>query len=239
MPDTPSSTATNDTPILGQASADAVKQGAEGSTTEVKTDAQEQVKTADGKSTDQKQDAKVDEKKDGKVDEKTDVKKDEGVPEKYEFVAPEGVVLHPEATAEFQTLAQELKLNKASAQKIVDVATKHFGKEGEKMAQAEADAWKEANTKWANECKTDKEFGGEKFEESRTHITRALIKFAGADVAEVNKVLNTGWGNHPALFRTFARIGKAMAEDSFVDGAGASSQMSAADKIYGKSPARK
>lgn len=169
----------------------------------------------------------------GKTEE---AKKDEGVPEKYEFQVAEGKTLNPEATTEFEAVAKELKLNKESAQKIVDIAVKHFGSEGEKVLNDQAAQWKEVNTKWVEQVKADKDFGGTKFEESRAHVTRALIKFAGPDIAEVNKVLNTGWGNNPALFKMFARIGKAMAEDKFVDGAENNSPGTIAKTLYPNQP---
>jgi len=64
--------------------------------------------------------------------------------------------------------------------------------------------------------KSDKEIGGDSFTPSVKHAQNAINKFG---TPELKSALDSyGMGNHPELVRVFARIGKAMAEDTHVGG---------------------
>lgn len=67
---------------------------------------------------------------------------------------------------------------------------------------------------WLEQTKNDKEIGGEQFQAAVNHGKTVLDQFA---TPNFRKTLNdTGLGNHPEVVRLFARIGKKMANDSFV-----------------------
>lgn len=78
--------------------------------------------------------------------------------------------------------------------------------------QKRAAAWEEHQKAMVATLKADKDFGGERFEYNVNLANRALMKFADPELLTLLK--NTGLGNHPAVVKTFFRIGKANAEDS-------------------------
>lgn len=131
-------------------------------------------------------------------------------PEKYELTTPEGFQLEPETTAEFETLARELDLSNEDANKLLPL--------GAKLAQKIVDQQQVAHVeqvgKWLEASKTDKEFGGEKFDASVAVALQARDRFATPELKTLMD--QTGLGNHPEIVRLFHRIGTAIADDSFV-----------------------
>jgi hypothetical protein len=150
--------------------------------------------------------------------------KPQGAPEKYEFTAPEGVTLDADAVAEFEPVAKELNLTNDQAQKLVELQTK--------FVQKQHEAWDRQVDTWVSEINADKEIGGQAVKQSITNAQRALAQFG---TPELKAALDaTKMGNHPELVRVFARIGKAMAEDTFVPGTKPSNTgKSAAEVLYG------
>jgi hypothetical protein len=154
-----------------------------------------------------------------------------GAPEKYEFKFPDGITPHPEATPEFEKVARELNLSQDQAQKLVDIAAKHFAPE--KFAKAQEAQWNALREKWTAEVKNDPEFGGRNFEETRLRTRNFIVKFAGNDLRELDAVFDSGWGDNPALFRFLARVAKATGEDKLVEGSpSANDTRSVAAKLY-------
>lgn len=152
--------------------------------------------------------------------------KPQGAPERYEFTAPEGVTLDQEAVAAFEPIAKDLNLTNEQAQKLVGLQAQ--------FVQKQHEAWNATVENWVTEIKGDKEIGGQAMDASIKHAQRAITQFG---TPELKAALDTTRiGNHPELVRVFARIGKAMAEDTFV-AAGAASQQrrSTADVLFGDS----
>lgn len=132
------------------------------------------------------------------------------VPEKYDLKTPDGVALDEAALAEFEPIAKELKLTNEQAQKLADIHTKRM----QETERANAEQWKQTTANWVNDIKADKEIGGANMDASVRHAQTALAKFGTPELkAQMDA---TGMGNHPELVRVFARIGKAMAEDNFI-----------------------
>jgi len=128
------------------------------------------------------------------------------VPEKYEFTMPDGVELDGKAADEFSAIAKELKLSQADAQRIADVATK--------MQQKQAETHVATVKGWAEQCKTDKDFGGDNLEENMSVARKAIDTFGSP---ELKALLNSsGMGNHPEVVRFAFKAGKAISEDTFV-----------------------
>lgn len=127
----------------------------------------------------------------------------------YDFKAPEGMELDTTAVDEFKVIATELKLPADSAQKVVDLYAKLEAKRAEAFAdQVHA---------WGEEVKADKEIGGDKLN-STLASARKVVDTFGSDAFK--SLLNsTGMGNHPEVVRMLAKIGKAISEDGFVNGA--------------------
>ncbi|KFB89620.1 peptidase [Serratia grimesii] len=152
------------------------------------------------------------------------LKKDDkpAAPEKYEFAAPEGQELDANALSVFEPIAKELGLTQAQAQKLVDIYPQ--------IQQQQAEAWSKQIAEWGEQVKADKEIGGDKFNASVGAAQRALDQFGNPELREYLNA--SGLGNHPALVRFCAKVGKSMAEDSFVV-PNQGGQRSAADILYG------
>ena len=90
----------------------------------------------------------------------------------------------------------------------------------------------EMTSKWLEEARADKEFGGDKFDANLADARKALAQFdTGGDIG---KMLNeTGYGNHPAILRIFARVGKALGEDNLHGkGGGEAAEKPLAERFY-------
>ncbi|EMM3172380.1 peptidase [Serratia marcescens] len=163
------------------------------------------------------------EKADKEAAEKAEKDKKPEAPEKYEFTPPEGQELDANALAVFEPVAKELGLSQEQAQKLVDIYPQ--------IQQQQAEAWSKQVSDWGEQVKADKEIGGDKFNASVGAAQRALDQFGNPELREYLNA--SGLGNHPALVRFCAKVGKAMAEDTFVV-PNQGGQRSAADILYGK-----
>lgn len=144
------------------------------------------------------------------------------VPEAYDLQMPEGVELDKVATDEFTTIAKELKLDQAAAQKLADIAAK--------QAQRQVDAHTALVESWVEQVKTDKDIGGDKLNENLSIARKALDTFG---TPELRDVLNaSGLGNHPAVIKAFVNAGKAISEDKFVAGAAKGNDTDPAKKLF-------
>lgn len=142
----------------------------------------------------------------------------------YTFEFPEGIEVNEAELNDFKAAAKELKLDADGAKKLVALRTKY--------AQAQAEAHTEMVEKWAADATTDKEYGGDKFQENLGIANKALETFGSPELREFLKT--TRLGNHPELVRLMYRIGKGISEDKFVKpGATTGANKSAADVIYG------
>lgn len=132
---------------------------------------------------------------------------DEGttVPEKYEFKLPEGVELDTAAADQFGVLAKELKLDQATAQKLVDIAAGMQQRQAEQIAQTVKG--------WADTSKVDREFGGDKLSENLAIAQKAIDTFGSSELKTM--LIKEGLGNHPEVIRFAFRVGKQLSEDAF------------------------
>lgn len=125
---------------------------------------------------------------------------------------PEGWQVNEGLMAEFTPLAAELGLNQETGQKLIEMHTKALQSVHEGYAKAFGDTVQG----WAESAKTDKEIGGDKYNENVVTALKAINRFG---TPELQKALNeSGLGNHPELIRFCLRIGKAISEDSFGPG---------------------
>ncbi len=130
-------------------------------------------------------------------------------PEAYEFKAPEGRVFDSEVMASYSQVAKELNLSQESAQRLLDAV-------GPKMAERQMAMIEATRNGWADNSKSDREFGGEKLSENLGVAKKALDAYG---TTELRTLLNeTGLGNHPELIRFMFRAGKAISEDRMVSG---------------------
>lgn len=144
------------------------------------------------------------------------------VPESYDLQMPEGIELDKAAADEFTTLAKELKLDQATAQKFADV--------GAKMAQRQQEAHAKLVESWVEAVKADKEIGGDKLQENLAVARKALDAFGSPELRDVLNM--TGIGNNPAVIKAFYRAGKAISEDQFVTGKPQGADTDMAKKLF-------
>lgn len=146
------------------------------------------------------------------------------VPEKYDLKLAEKSPLDPKHLEKIASFAKERGLSQDQAQALLD--------RDNQLAVEQQANWDNTQKQWVNEVQADKELGGERYAQNIENAKRALDQFASPNL---RKQLNeTGLGNHPELVRVFARIGKAMADDTIiVPGRQAGEQKSAAEVLYG------
>lgn len=129
-------------------------------------------------------------------------------PETYaDFDLPEGMELDGAALEQAQPLFKELGLTQDQAQKVVSF----YADQIQAGQQRQADTFNQMRETWLNESMSNKEFGGDKFDES-VGIAREAIEKVGSP--ELKTLLEeSGFGNHPELIGAFYRMGKLMKED--------------------------
>ena len=153
--------------------------------------------------------------------------KTQGAPEKYEFndkVADAPEVLDPDVLTAFGEVAKELDLPQEAAQKVLDkVAPVIQARQAEQVEKARID--------WAEESKSDEEFGGETFD-ANIEVAKTALNAFGTDPFK-QLLAESGLGNHPEVIRFMYRAGKAISEDSYVGNSqGANAQGSNVPKDF-------
>jgi hypothetical protein len=129
-------------------------------------------------------------------------------PDTYaDFVMPEGIELDSALLTEATPLFKELGLTQEQAQKLVDFQAKQV-KAG---SESQVGAFNQLMNDWREQSKNDKEFGGDKFEESISVARTAIDKFGTPGLKQLLE--EHGVGNHPEVIRFMVKVGKLTAED--------------------------
>lgn len=171
-------------------------------------------------------------KDDGKPKTDDDKAKDEGAPPEYaDFTLPENVKLDEPVMGEFKTIAKELNLSQAAAQRLVDLQVKTQQGNAQAFTQGLQQHVESIKTEWEKAAKADPEFGGEKFEESKAIAAKALETFGTPALKELLR--ESRLGSHPEVVRLLFKAGQAISQDGFVPGRAASADRSTADVLYG------
>ncbi len=135
-----------------------------------------------------------------------------GAPEKYEeFKTPENTKLDPAIMDTFSTKARELNLTQDKAQALLDWYAKEILPNS---AAQQQEQWSNTLSAWKDASKSDKEFGGDKFDANIALAQRALNTFATPELGKY--VVDSGLGNHPEFIRLMVRVGQSMSEDKFI-----------------------
>jgi len=155
--------------------------------------------------------------------------KDDASSESYaDFVLPEGMELDGTLLEEATPMFKELGLTQEQAQKLVDFQAKQV----QAREQAQGDAFNQLMDDWKKQSLGDKEFGGDKFEQSIGVARSALDKFG---TPELKTLLEEhGVGNHPEVIRFMVKVGQLTREDN--PGAGAQAPSEKRDRasiLYG------
>ena len=170
--------------------------------TEATTDTQQQAETVQDQ---QDSDESSVESETSEQDTKT-----EGAPEKYEFndkVADAPEVLDPDVLTAFGEVAKELDLPQKAAQKVLD-------KVAPVIQARQAEQVEKARVEWAEDSKSDEEFGGETFN-ANLEVAKTALNAFGTDPFK-QLLSESGLGNHPEVIRFMYRAGKAISEDAYV-----------------------
>jgi hypothetical protein len=140
-----------------------------------------------------------------------------GAPEKYtDFKLPDGVKLDAAEVTELQTYAKTHNLTQEQAQALVDRTVKTRGDTEAALVAKQQEAVKQLATDWKAATQADKEIGGDNLTATLATAVKARDAFGSP---ELIRILNdSGMGNHPEVVRFFAKVGKAMGEDKFVQG---------------------
>lgn len=154
----------------------------------------------------------------GKSDAKAEV-----APESYEFKVPDGVAFDEAGLQAFGEFAKDANLPQDKAQALLE-------KLAPAMQKRAADAMQATRAEWEASAKSDQEFGGAKLTENLAVAKKALDTFGSP---ELRALLNeSGLGNHPEIIRAFYRAGKAISEDSVVNGAGGQAPVDPAKRLF-------
>lgn len=148
-----------------------------------------------------------------------------GAPEKYDFKAPEGQPAYDEGViSAFSEAARELNLTQDSAQKVIDKVVPV-------MQARQAEQFNAMKAQWADQAKTDTEFGGDNFDQNMAVAKQALDKFGSEGLTSL--LNDTGFGNHPEWIRFTFKVGQALSEEKvFGSGSTDSGEPSIAQRMF-------
>ncbi len=129
-------------------------------------------------------------------------------PDTYaDFAMPEGVTVDSALLTEATPLFKELGLSQDQAQKLVDFQAKQV----QAGSARQVDTFNQLMNDWQELSKNDKEFGGDKFEESVGVARAAIDKFGTPELKQLLE--EHGVGNHPEVIRLLVKVGRLTSED--------------------------
>jgi hypothetical protein len=143
--------------------------------------------------------------------ETTEPAAEEKTPIEYtDFTIPEGATIDPDVMTEFKSAITDAGITQDQAQHLINMSAKMQSKLTENI-QAQ---WDAKRTEWETAARSDKEYGGEKFDENLAIASKAYDAFA---TPELKALLDsTGMGNHPDMIRAFFKAGLLLSEDKVV-----------------------
>jgi hypothetical protein len=127
--------------------------------------------------------------------------------EYQDFTAPEGMELDTTLLEQAVPLFKEAGLSQEMAQKFIDLQASTV----QQMNEANVEAYTNQMKEWQNQSMNDKEFGGDKFEES---VATARLAIEKLGTPELTKLMDdVGVGNHPEMIRFMHKVGSRLKED--------------------------
>lgn len=134
----------------------------------------------------------------------------------------EGVKVDAALVGKVTPLFKEFGLKSEQAQKLADAFVKHQAEALAAQAKADDEAIAQVQKGYETALKADKELGGAHFNASIAAGQKALAKYGSPELTGF--LDRTGLGNHPEIVRFFAKVGKAMGEDSTRNATGGASE---------------
>lgn len=145
---------------------------------------------------------------------KDEAPKESEVPDVYEFQDVGDIQVDDAVKSAFAEVARGLSLSQDKAQEVIN-------KMAPAIHQAQQAQLSALTRQWADESKSDPEFGGSKFLENMGLAKKAFDTFG---TPELMRILNaSGLGNHKDVIRVFWKIGKEMSVDKIHTGGNARS----------------
>ena len=143
----------------------------------------------------------------------------EGAPESYaDFTLPEKTPVTKEQVESLKAVAKELNLTQEQAQSLVDAQVKN----AQEYVDAQNSALSQLRKDWVEGVKSDSEIGGAKYQENVAVAVKALNRFGTDGLRELLNL--SGFGDHPEMIRLLYKVGKAISEDTLIEGDGKSKQ---------------
>ncbi|MFU8927760.1 hypothetical protein [Acinetobacter puyangensis] len=131
-----------------------------------------------------------------------------------DFELPEDFDLNKDDAKILTELGQEFKMPQEAVQKLVNL--------GVQMQQRQIAEQQKAIASWADAARQDKDYGGEKLEQSLLTAQRAFSLPRGDKISKI--LFNSGLGNHPDVIGFMAEVGKLLEPDSMINGKGSNSR---------------
>jgi hypothetical protein len=146
----------------------------------------------------------------------------------YSLKTPESPVIGDEVMKTYTDAVKKLNLPKEAAQGLLDQVLPAFEAQQNKLIQDTRKAWKEA-------ARSDKDVGGERFEQSRRSVGRILRTYGNQELR--TWLDDTGVGDNPHLFKMLVKFASALGEERTDLGlrTAAKPRSSPADVLYGPS----
>lgn len=170
-----------------------------------------------------------DKKPDDKTEEKPEnTKKPED--EDYSLVkAKDGQIVESDVVEAIVSDAKKQGISPKGAQLLVDAYEKRITDFARKQTQTISDV----RQGWDSASRSDKEIGGDKYDQTVGLSNKALDRFASEGFKKLAK--ESGLEKNPEFLRVFSKIGQAMSSDKHPGGhlSGTKQPMRAADKLYG------
>lgn len=145
----------------------------------------------------------------------------------FDLKLPENTLLSDEAKDEIVSIAKEQGLSQDQAQKVLDLQSEIASEVSDQFTQDFED---QVNS-WGEEIKADKDLGGDNLGKNVELAKRAVVAFAGEEF--LTELDQTGYANHPRLFKMLTKIGAELqAGDLVLSSAQSNQPKSAAQIMY-------
>lgn len=147
------------------------------------------------------------------------------------FTLPEGFTLDEARMGDFATVASELKLDQAGAQRLVDLHVAAL----KEASETSSKYWGDLQKAWMDQ--NHAKFGANPAKHADIiGVAKAIDSLGEERAAALREALDTsGMGNHPAIIEAFAEWAKALNEPNrHPSGSPAGRPASAAEALYGK-----
>jgi hypothetical protein len=129
------------------------------------------------------------------------------------FTVPEGMTLDAEMIEKAMPLFKDAGINQEQSQKFLDL----YAAKMQESEQGKLDSFNQMRQDWANQAKSDPEYGGDKFDENIASAKAALDKFGNPELLKV--LDSSGMGDHPEMIRFMMSVGRLTQEDTPGNGA--------------------